>query len=212
MICNICIIAVSLLVCSFTNPAWAGLSEPATAEDEATGHPLSVPEKGGSQSLIYSFLDRFAGILSSDPSADGTRISQPNIVTPISETTLFTAFTRAGSPMNSYYSRSGTDNEQTIIALSRSQAFVMAAGNERIVLPDARLVADVQGHFVGSGTVLGDTSVAPIQSTSSNPYLIQTSSSASPSIPIPLPFLLTGSGLAVLLALKKRAEIQLLHT
>jgi hypothetical protein len=210
MKCKIGIIATSLLVCSLAVPAWAELSETASAGEEATGHPLSAPEHGRDQSRVNSFLDRFAGNGISGPSSGENYNPSIDIVPPISETTLFSAFTRADSPMNAYYSRLGTDNSGTITALSRSAAFAVSAVRDSSALPEAGLAAAaIQGHFVGSGAVVGSVDIGPMQGASSSPSVIQTVTTAQQTVPLPLPFLLTGSGLAALLALRKRVRIEL---
>jgi hypothetical protein len=207
MNCKIGIIATSLLVCSLAGPAWAGLSETAAAGEETPGHPLAAPGKGSGEAGINSLLDRFAGTGLSDPSSE--KIYNPSIaiVPPISETTLYSAFTRAGSPMDSYYSRSGSDDKGKMTEISRSAAFVAALGGDRFVFPDAGLATVVQGHFVGSGAVVGEANITPMQAASSGQSVLQTKSivPVPPTVPLPLPFLLTGSGLAALLALRKRA-------
>ena len=60
---------------------------------------------------------------------------------------------------------------------------------------------------MGSGVVVGDADVTQIQAASSDPEMIQTNSNIATEspVPLPLPFLLTGSGLAALLGLRKRA-------
>ncbi len=210
MNCKIGIIAASLLVCSLAAPAWAELSETSSAGEETTGHTLSAPEHGRDQTRINSFLDQFVGIASSDASSEAAYNPSIAIVSPISETALFSAFTRVGSPMNAYYSRSGSDNKETVAALSRSESFAAAVVGERFVLPDAGLAAAaIQGHFVGSGAVVGGADIAPMQSASSGATVIQPNSNISPaSVPLPLPLVLIGSGLAMLLPLRKRVGIE----
>lgn len=206
MNCKIGIIATSLLVCSIAGPAWAGLSETAAAGEETPGHPLAATGKGSGEAKIKSLLDRFAGTGSADLSTENTRDSLLSIVPPISETTLYSAFTRAGSPMNSYYSRSGSDDKGKMTEISRSAAFVAALGGDRLLLSDVGLAAVVEGHFVGSGAVVGSADIVPIQAASSDPAVVQTKSNTVPaSVPLPLPFILSGSGLAALLALRKWA-------
>jgi hypothetical protein len=210
MNCKTGIIAVSLLISSLAGPARAELSQTAAAGEETAGHPLSAPENDAGQAVINSFLERFAGVGFPGTAAEEGHNPSIAFVPTISETTLFTAFTRAASLMHSYYSRSGTDNGQAISAISQSGAFVAAVGGDRFVLPEAGLAAAgaIQGHFVGSGAVMGEASIAPIQNASSEPVIIQspTGNSIPPQgVPLPLPFLLTGSGLASLLALRKRA-------
>lgn len=202
------IIAMSLLVCSLAAPARAELSETAAAGEETSGQTLSAPGKGSGEAGINSLLDRFAGIVSADPSTEKAHDSSLAIVSSISENTLFSDFIRTGSPMNAYYSRSGSDNKDKITEISRSADFVATApGGDRFVLPDAGLAALVGGHFVGSGVVVGDADVTQIQAASSDPEMIQTNSNIATEspVPLPLPFLLTGSGLAALLGLRKRA-------
>ena len=114
--------------------------------------------------------------------------------------------------MKDYYSRTGSDNKETIAALSRSSAFVTAFGGDRFEFSEARLAAFVDGHYVGSDAVNCGSGVAPIQNERSDPTIIQPGWNNRPciprkSVPLPLPFLLTGSGLATLLALKKKAGI-----
>jgi hypothetical protein len=116
--------------------------------------------------------------------------------------------------MNAYYSRSGSDNKEQIAAISRSAVFTAALGGDRFVLPEAGLAAAVQGYFVGSGAVVDSSMIAPIQISSSDPGILQTNSDIGPelaTVPLPLPFLLTGTGLIALLALRKRAGLQYLH-
>jgi hypothetical protein len=207
MNCKIGIIAMSLLVCFLAAPAWAELSESAAAGEQTPGHPLSAQGKGSGEAGINSLLDRLAGTGLSDPSSKESYKPSIAIVPPISETTLFSAFTRADSPMNAYYSRSGSDNMESIISNARSAAFAAAPGGDRFVLPDAGLAASVQGHFVGSGAVVDGSIIAPIQISASDASVIQSNGNIVPEspVPLPLPFLLTGSGLAALLALWKRA-------
>jgi len=204
-------IAATILACSLAAPARAELSETAAAGEQTPGHPLSAPEKGSGDAGINSLLDRFAGTGLSDPSAEEGYKPSIAIVPPISESTLLSAFTRAGSPMNAYYSRSGTDNGQTISSLSRSgsEAFTAAVGGDRFVLPNAGPAAYVQGYFVGSGAVVGSAEFAPIQAASADSIVIQSKSKnvtpTPPTVPLPLPFFLFGSGLAALLGVRKRA-------
>ena len=205
------IIAALLLACSLSAPARADMSETAAAAPEAAGHPLSAPEKGGGRAGIDSFLDRFAGTASSDPSAEAGYNPSIAIVPPISETSLFSSSTRADSTMNAYYSRSGTDNRGTISAISRSADIAAATGGDLLVFPAAGLAAAVQGHFVGSGAVVGVASIAPMQGGSSSPSVIQNNIvSTEQSVPLPLPIFLTGSGLVALLGLRKRAGMQVI--
>ena len=202
------IIAALLLACSLSAPARADMSETAAAAPEAAVHPLSAPEKGGGQAGIDSLLDRFAGIASSDASSDAGYNPSIAIIPPISESTIFSAFTRADSTMDAYYSRAGTDNKQTIAALSRSVAYVAAAIGGNIVLSDAGLAAAaIQGHFVGSGAVVGSADIAPMQGASSSPSFIPPPKA---DVPLPLPIFLTGSGLVALLGLRKRAGMQVI--
>jgi hypothetical protein len=209
MNCKIGIIATFLLVCSLAGTAWAGLSETAAAGEGTPGQTSSAPATGGGQAGINSLLDRFAGVGFSDSASEESSNPSIPIAPPISETTLFSAFTRAGSLMNAYYSRSGSDNKEKITEISRSASFVAAIGGDHFVLPEAGLAAIVQEHFVGSGAVVGEASIAPIQAASSDPAVIQTTTNTVPaSAPLPLPFLLTGSGLAVFLVLRKRAGMQ----
>ena len=143
------IIAMSLLVCSLAAPAWAELSESAAAGEQTPGHPLSAQGKGSGEAGINSLLDRLAGTGLSDPSSEGSYKPSIAIVPPVSETDLFSAFTRAGSPMNAYYSRSGSDNQANITEISRFVAFTAAPGGDRFVLPDAGLAAISPGAFRG---------------------------------------------------------------
>jgi hypothetical protein len=204
------IIATSLLVCFLAGPARAELSETAASGTEAAGHPLSASENDGGQAGINSFLDRFAGTGLSDPSSEGSSNSSFSNILPISEKTLFSSFTRAGSPMNAYYSRTGTDDLGRIKEISRSgpETFTAAVGGDRFVLPGAGLAASVQGYFVGGGAVVGSAEFAPVQAASGDSIVIQPKGSndkpTPPTVPLPLPFFLTGSGLAALLGLKKR--------
>ena len=206
------IIAALLLACSLSAPARADMSETAAAPPEAAGHPLSAPEKGGGRAGIDSFLDRFSGTASSDPSSEAGYNPSIAIVPPISETSLFSSFTRSDSPMNAYYSRSGTDNPGTISAISRSVDIVAARGGDLLVFPVAGLAAAaVQGHFVGSGAVVGSASIAPMQGATSSPSVIQnTIVTPKADVPLPLPIFLTGSGLVALLGLRKRAGMQVI--
>jgi hypothetical protein len=203
------IIATSLFVCSLAGSAWAGLSEPAASGEETAASTLSSPENGGGKAGINSILDRFAGTGLSDPSSEESYNPSIPIVPALSETSLFSAFTRAGAHMNAYYSRSGSDNEENIAAISRSTAFAAALGSgEAFVLPEAGLTAAVQGHFVGSGAVVDSSIIAPIQIASSDPGVVQTSFNTVPevaTVPLPLPLFLTWSGLVTLLGLRKRA-------
>ena len=208
MNCKFGIIAASLIVCSLSGPAWGEMSESAAPGAEAAGHPLSAPGKGGGEAGINAFLDGFSGIGSSDPSSDGSYNPAIPIVPSISETTLYAAFTRADSTMNAYYSRSGTDNRGTMSAISRSVANVATAGGNGFALPEAGLAAAVQGHLVGSGAVVGAATIAPMQGSLSSPSIIQnTIVKPDADVPLPLPIILTGSGLAALLGLRKRTGI-----
>jgi hypothetical protein len=216
------IITTSLLVCALAGPAWAELSETAGEGEGSPGQGSSTPGSGGGQAAINSLLDRFAGIGFSDPYAGDPRSPSHAIVPPISETTMFSAFTRADSPMNAYYSRSGSDNKENISAISRSAAFASSLGGDRFALPDSGLAAIVQGHFVGSGVVVDGSIIAPIQTASSGPFMMQNNpgntgfydvtitttinaGDIQTPVPLPLPFLLTGSGLVALLAMRKKA-------
>jgi hypothetical protein len=219
MNCNIGIITASLLICSLAGPVRAELAETALAGAGTPGLNSSAPGNGGGQAVINSLLDSFAGIGSSNPFSNGNNDPSIAIAPPVSETTLFSAFTRADSFMNTYYSRSGTDDAPTIASLSRSAVFAAATGADRFVLPEAGLAAIVQGHFVGSGDVVGAAVLAPMQASGSSTSLLQTSSNIAPasptgpppSVPLPLPILFTASGLAALLALRKRAGNQCPH-
>ncbi|HEX9022651.1 MAG TPA: hypothetical protein VF799_02315, partial [Geobacteraceae bacterium] len=77
------IIATSLLVCTVAGPVRAELSDAADA---------SSAESGGAQNAIFSLLDKYAG--------DGRTMASA----PISEASLISALTKAGSPMDAYYS------------------------------------------------------------------------------------------------------------
>ena len=212
MNCKVGIIATSLLICSVAGTARAGLSE-TSAAGERTSQASSTPAARGGQAVITSLLDRFAGIGFSNPFSEESSNPSPAVATPISETTLFSAFTMTDSPMNAYYSRLGTDNSGTIAAISRSASFAGLADNPRFVLPEGGLAAAaIQGHFVGSGAVVGGATIAPMQGVAPSPSFVQTNNyiggpdvPIGPTIPIPLPFLLSGSGLAMLFALRKQA-------
>jgi hypothetical protein len=220
------VIAISLLISALAAPAWAGLSEPAAASDEKAGHTLSAPENGGSQAGIDSALDRFAGIASSDSSSEGARTPSLAITPPISETANFSAFTKVGSPMKAYYSLTGADNKQSIAAISQARPFDTAGGGDRFSFSDAGLAAFAQGHLAGSGDKWCDADFGQFHPGAANPGFFQNNDwhndhpghpghpgcpgcpgGGQQSIPLPLPFLLTGSGLAALLALKKKAGI-----
>ena len=190
MNCKIRIIAMSLLVSSLSAPAWAGLSEPAAAGEEPAGHTLSALENSGRPAGIESFLDRFAGIASSDSSSEGA------------------------------------DNIQSIGPISQARAFDTAGDGDRFSFPDAGLAASAQGRSAGSGDKWCDADFGRFHPGASNPGFFQNNDwhndhpgypwhpdhpgcpgGGHQSIPLPLPFLLTGSGLAALLALKKKAGI-----
>jgi hypothetical protein len=206
------IITTAVIICFFANPAWAGITVTAAAGEETTGYLLSTSENGGGQARINYLLDRFAGVGFLDPFSEDSYNPTLAIVPSISETSLLSAFTRAGSTMNAYYSRFGSDNKENITVISRSTIFAAALAGDRFVLPDAGLAAVVQGHFVGSGAVASGADVVPIQATASNPSVIQNSTGncmkGEQGVPIPLPFLLTGSGLAALMMLKKWAGLE----
>ena len=215
------IITTSLIVCAFAGPAWSGLTESEVASDGTSGQGLSAPGSGGGQAAIDSFLDRFPNIGFSDTSVRANHSSSHATVSLISENTLLSTFSRVDSPMNAYYSRSGSDNKEIIAAVSSSEAFPDSQGGERFAPSDAGLAAVVHGYFVGSGAMVDGAGIAPIQATSSWPIAIQnttgksgfydvtitttiTTDNGQTPVPLPLPFLLTGSGLITLLALRKR--------
>lgn len=197
------IIVAALFICSLAGPAMGEMSETASAGKNTAGHPLSSPEDGAGRVRVNSFLDRFAGIASSNTSSRESYSAFLAMVPSISESTLYSAFTRAGSPMSAYYSRLGTDSEQAVAAISRSAAFVMPSGAEHFILPGEDLASLVQGHLVGSGAVVGSAEIAPMPAATPSQVVI-----VKPQTPIPLPFFLTGSGLLALLALRKREWIQ----
>lgn len=209
MNCKIAIIVTSLLVYTLAGSAWAGLSETAAPEAGTAGQALSTSGDSGGEAGINFLLDRFAGVGSSDPATGYSGNRSIPIIPPISETSLFSSFTRADAPMNAYYSRSGSDNKESVAAISRSSIFSTAVGGNLFVLPEAGLVAVVQGYFVGSGAVVGDAGIAPIQASSSSPNLVQTSDFVPATVPspLPVPFILTASGLLTLLGLRKRFGI-----
>jgi hypothetical protein len=200
-------IAASALLYLITGPAVAGMSKTADTGEEATPQSLFAPDNSAGPAGIYTFLERFAGFGILDPSLkdspDQTIANAPSI----SETTLLSAFMKAGSPMDAYYSGTGTDNQNSIVALSQATAFAVAPNGDRFFLPAYGLAAVTQGYFVGSGAVTSAADIAPIQANASSPSVIQ--AAAPQGVPLPLPFLLTGSGLAMLLALRKRTVIQL---
>lgn len=210
------IISAAVLICALAGPARAELSGATAPGGETPGQASATPVNGGGQAAINSLLDRFAGTGSSDPSSEESNNRTIPIVPTISETSLDSAFTRAGSPMNAYYSRSGSDSKEQITAISRSAAVTAVSGSGEIfMLADSGLAAAIQGHFVGSGVVVDGSIIAPIQIAASDPGLVvQTNANILPGntpvqtpVPLPLPFLLTGSGLAALLVLRKRVNI-----
>jgi hypothetical protein len=201
-----------LLLCSLSGPVWAGLSETVPLGEGTPAEKLSMPRTGSVEVELESLIDSLARIDFAYQTTGNTHDSPFVIVTPISEISALSAFTKADSTMKTYYSRSGTDNKQVIEALSKSSAFVTAIGNDRFVIPEAGLAAFAQGYFVGNGAVADGAAVAPIQATISNPTVIQPNcNGSSQGVPLPIPFLLTGSGLATLLAIRKRARIQCLR-
>jgi len=125
--------------------------------------------------------------------------------------------------MKAYYSRTGTDNIQSIAAISQARTFGASVEGDRFSFPDAGLAAFVQGHLAGNGDKWCDADFGQFHPGASNPGFFQNNDwhndhhghhghpgcpgGGQQSIPLPLPFLLTGSGLAALLALKKKAGI-----
>ena len=197
------IIATSLIVCAMAGPARAELSGAAV---EAGTAPSA--DNGGASNPVSLVLAKYA--------VDG----QSMISAPISEISSIVAITKTNGPMNAYYSVTGSDNQQVIAANSAAPAYftITATGAgqaaEAASAPGPGLAALVQwGVPVGSGAMVSGESVAPLSGASSSPIetplVIMNQSSGNTSqkatpVPIPLPFFLTGSGLAALLAFKRR--------
>ncbi|HEX9023765.1 MAG TPA: hypothetical protein VF799_08005, partial [Geobacteraceae bacterium] len=110
----------------------------------------------------------------------------------------------------------GSDNQQVISSLSASPAYFTTAGVRQTVAastaaPGTSLAALVQGGIpVGSNAMVSGESVAPLSGVSSSPIYAPLSNTLSatetPSVPIPLPLFLFGSGFAALLGVKKRTS------
>lgn len=189
------IIATSLLICAMAGPARAELS---AAAADTSASPAAAT--GGGQDAVFSLLDKYAAE------------SQSITSSPISETSLITALSKTGAPMQAYYSVMGSDSQQVISSVSASPPYFTFAGANRTAAEATtagpNLAALVQwGIPVGSGAVVSGESVAPLQAVSSDPILTSTGTGpitpAAP-VPVPLPFFLFGSGLTALFGFKRR--------
>ncbi len=191
------LIAASLIVCAVAGPARADLSASGAASPNGAA---------GAQNAVFTLLDKYASE------------SVPNVSNPVPEASMISALTKIGTPMNDYYSILGSNDQRVIASTSASPAYSMTSGggqsaNAFAASSGSSLAALAQwGVPVGSGAVVSGESVAPLSGMSSSPIVSNTSYSGGftppteppPSVPIPLPFFLTGSGLIALLCLKKR--------
>ena len=192
------IIATSLIICALAGPACAELSD--------SGAVPSAEATGG-QNAVYSLLDKYA--------AEG----QSGIPSPVSETSIISALTKTGAPMNAYYSSMGSDSKEVVASVSAASPYFNAphTGQQAETAGAAPPLATfAAGNVViGSGAVVSGESVAPLAGVSSSPIVSNTNSTPivvvqdiiqpqETVVPIPLPFFLFGSGLASLMAFKRR--------
>jgi hypothetical protein len=186
------IIALSMVLCS--------LAAPVQAEFSDAGDVPSAEVPGG-RNAVYSLLDKYA------PGGDAAMPST------LSDTSLFTAVTKSGSPMIAYYSLLGSDDQEVISSVSSASPYFNTSPalrqSETVEAAPPRAAAIGGNIVIGSGAVVSGESVAPLSGISSSPIVTDSDVTvivqpAAP-VPLPLPFLLFGSGLATLIAIRRRS-------